>query len=183
MEFESINSEDDIETIINHIRKGDSDILPEDSSEVTDDGLKLQNDELFYKSSGSCLNCFECGKEIVSGCKYEYEEYAYCDVCDIKYTREREPIVQTRIKHNSGFMETRKTIDRLLDNKYTCQECGNTHEYTKPTGGWIQSETYLHSYEGISLNCVCGKMISIGSKLYANEYECPKCGREHNIID
>lgn len=180
MKFDTIESEDDINKIVDNITKGNSVVLPNDSDEVTEDGLKLYNSELYYKTTGSEVNCFECGQKLVSGCEFGLSEYAYCDNCDIKYKRDRDYIVQENIKYVDKFM-VEKSVDRILDNTYECQECESTHKYTEPDGDWERYEPYIHSYEGISLNCPCGNTIHLGDKSEDNSYECSKCDRKHII--
>lgn len=173
------NAKPNVNKVEENINKGKRVVIPDDCKEVTVDGIKFDKDEFFYKTTGCKFNCFDCGEELVSECGgFSLKDSAYCDNCDQKYVRDRDFLVAEGEIREEGLNVYR--WDRLYDDTYECQQCNQTHRYSKPVEGWSKIGTYLHSYEGVSLNCACGNTIHLGKKV--NELEnCDKCGREHEI--
>lgn len=157
-----------------YINKGERIVLPDDPVEVKEDGIDFIKGEYYYKTTGCKINCWVCGKELVSKCNVGLYDEAVCDECDIKYTRDREYIVSS----SDYFMCY--SWDRMFDDTYECQECNQTHKYSKPKEGWNKCETHLHSYEGITFTCKCGEHLPLGD--YVDKLpKCANCGREYNI--
>lgn len=130
------------------------------------------------------ISCFECGDEldvVCQGVKYdtpmeEFREIAYCEACEIEFFRNREPVVET-IDYQHHYHRTDEREE------YVCSDCGSYHGFTVPVDdGWeYETDPTFHSYEQISLQCPCGKSISVDSLDFPMEVSCDKCSRVYEF--
>jgi transcription elongation factor Elf1 len=186
--------------VIEKIQNGEKIRLEKDNPEVTPDGIEFRKDEQYYKSGTGTIECKKCGEEIAIECEKEeiwddenlFNDVAYCENCDIRYSRNRVLLVK-----DIPIDE----VTRNIDDTYNCDECETVHKYSSPTymestftseSGYEEKEydwqytktPSVHSYESMTLNCPCGESFGIGSDDVSIEefsVSCSNCGREYEL--
>lgn len=127
------------------------------------------------------INCPSCGEKLRVTCtrggKYsssEFSEYAYCSNCEIEYKRERDPIIS-----DINYQYPHHRTDEREE--YVCPDCGQRHAFTTPDGEFYLEGPSIHSYEEITVRCLCGKSISLDNEEIPIEIECPDCSRTYSF--
>lgn len=124
-----------------------------------------------YMSGTTTINCAICDAKLETTCENEILESAYCDDCDIKYKREREPVID-----DHDYLYKHKRTDEREE--YVCSNCMERHAFTQP-------KTELFRYQKApeltrsTIRCCCGGSIQIYNKDIPTTISCERCQREY----
>lgn len=157
-----------------HFERDTPDPAANDEPEVTEDGLVFKQDEAFYQVGKHPFYCPHCEQKCEMTCDgYGLVDVAYCDTCHIEYTRDRKPLVDDV---SNGVVVEQQAHERDVYEEYTCDHCGESHQYTRPDGQYSEPSFDLGSYERIWLSCLCGATLN-GELAVGDVVECPSCPR------
>lgn len=124
------------------------------------------------------INCDKCENKINVTCNgigrhknslNGFIDIAYCENCDIQYTRDRTSVKPGNLEYQYSFNRTDEREE------YVCSYCHQRHPITKPQGKFTAPKQELCGE--ITLPCKCGKYVRIYE--YPMEINCSKCGREY----
>lgn len=126
-----------------------------------------------YINGTDTIACAVCGADLETTCENEILESAYCDNCNIKYTREREPVID-----DHDYLYKHKRTDEREE--YVCSDCMGRHAFTQPKTETFQYQETPEVTES-TIRCCCGGMVKIYNETLPATAQCKRCQREYTI--
>lgn len=130
-----------------------------------------------YMVGNQTITCSWCNQDLKTFCGGfdGLVEKAYCESCHLEHKRRREPL--TKGDYTANYQRTDEREE------YICPHCKQRKPFVKATTKEFEivERPKITSYEKVTIDCFCGKILNIGDKQLPFTIRCSNCLREYSF--